>query len=94
MLQEYCLDLYEPAGHGKRKRRHNYYTGTAGNQSHHYSPDDGHHNSGVIGLPHAEALTNRHNTTASQFAKFNENIEYTVLMPGGMFLSKSDKLAL
>lgn len=86
--------MYEPAGHGKRKRRHNYYTGSAGNQSHPYNPDDNHHNSGVIGIPHAEALTNHYNTTPSQFTKFDENIEYTVLMPGGMFYSTSYKLAL
>lgn len=86
--------MFEPAGHGKRKRRHNYYTGYAGNQSHPYIPDDNHHNTGVVGIPHAEALTNRYNTTPSQFARFNENIEYTVLMPGGMFISTSYKLAL
>jgi hypothetical protein len=77
------LDLFEPAGHGRRKRRHNYYPGSARNQSYFYDRDDNHHNSGVAQIPHAEALTNRYNTTPSQFAKFNENIEYTVLMPGG-----------
>jgi len=79
--------LFEPAGHGKRKRRHNYYAGSMGNQSYHYSHDDSHHNAGVEVLPHAEALTSRYNTTPSQFAKFKENIEYTVLMPGGTFVS-------
>jgi len=79
--------LFEPAGHGKRKRRHNYYAGSVGNQSYHYSHDDSHRNAGVKGIPHAEALTSRHNTTPSQFAKFNENIEYTVLMPGGTCVS-------
>ena len=78
--------MFEPAGHGKRKRRHNYYAGSVGNQSY-YSHDDSHHNAGVKGIPHAEALTSRYNTTLSQFAKFNENIEYTVLMPGGTFVS-------
>jgi hypothetical protein len=86
--------LFEPAGHGRRKRRNNYYTGSTGNHSYLYNHDDNHHNSGVIGIPHAEALTNRYNTTPSQFAKFNENIEYTVLMPGGMFISPSYKSAL
>ncbi|XP_021932550.1 uncharacterized protein LOC110836038 [Zootermopsis nevadensis] len=89
---EYCLDLFEPAGHGKRKRRHNYYTGSAGNQSHPYNPDDNHHNSGVNRLPHAEALTNRYNTTPFQFAKFNENIEYTVLMPGDFYHNAANSM--
>jgi hypothetical protein len=78
--------LFEPAGHGKRKRRHNYYAGVVGNQSYHYRLDDSHDNGGNE-IPHAEALTSRYNTTPTQFAKFNENIEYTVLMPAGTFLS-------
>lgn len=47
-------------------------------------------------LPLAQALTQRfhnngshggHNGGLQQFAKFDENIEYSVLMPGGELLS-------
>ncbi|XP_023715402.1 uncharacterized protein LOC111868717 isoform X2 [Cryptotermes secundus] len=89
---EYCLDLFEPAGHGRRKRRHNYYPGSVTNQSYFYDHDDSHHNSGVVQIPHAEALTSRYNTTPSQFTKFNENIEYTVLMPGDFYHSAANSL--
>lgn len=32
--------------------------------------------------PRADALTRKHNDS-TQYTKFKENIEYTVLMPGG-----------
>ncbi|XP_069702001.1 uncharacterized protein [Periplaneta americana] len=89
---EYCLDLFEPAGHGRRRRRHSYYEATTGNQSHLQNRDESHHNSGVVGIPHAEAMTNRYNSTPTQFTKFNENIEYTVLMPGDFYHSAPNSL--
>nr|CAD7257884.1 unnamed protein product [Timema shepardi] len=61
---EYCLDLFEPSGHGRRRRS--------------FST-----NASYV-EPQAQALTNHYNTT-TQFAKFNENIEYTVLMPGDFY---------
>ncbi|KAJ9575805.1 hypothetical protein L9F63_007346, partial [Diploptera punctata] len=60
---EYCLDLFEPAGHGRRRKRQMY-----------------------------EALTNRYNTSSIQSAKFNENIEYTVLMPGDFYHTTTNTL--
>ncbi|KAL1451833.1 hypothetical protein WDU94_006171 [Cyamophila willieti] len=68
---EYCLDLFEPSGHGKRRRRRdsnsssNNATQTftyATQQHHHHHPDN-----------------------ETQYAKFQENIEYTVLMPGDLY---------
>lgn len=38
--------------------------------------------------PHADALTQKYNDT-TQYTRFKENIEYTVLMPGGMYNLKS-----
>lgn len=73
--QEYCLDLFEPAGHGKRKRRTLY-----GTEIHNVTHRVGRNRD----LKDSQALTNDVNET-TQYAKFNENIEYTVLMPGGMF---------
>ncbi|PSN32418.1 hypothetical protein C0J52_17544, partial [Blattella germanica] len=76
---EYCLDLFEPAGHGRRRRRH-IYEGYVGNISQH-NYDDNHHNFNMNGMPRAEALTSRYNTSSIQSAtKFNENIEYTVIL--------------
>ncbi|CAH2091059.1 unnamed protein product [Euphydryas editha] len=62
---DYCLDLFEPSGHGRRKRS----------------------------LPEA---SHSHNLTSSslvadngstQFTRFKENLEYTVVMPGELFHS-------
>ncbi|XP_018325290.1 uncharacterized protein LOC108737109 [Agrilus planipennis] len=58
---EFCLDLFEPSGHGRRKRSQN-----MSNQNNDFVRRTG------------------HNDTI-QFTKFNENIEYTVLMPGEFF---------
>ncbi|XP_063235699.1 uncharacterized protein LOC134538366 [Bacillus rossius redtenbacheri] len=64
---EYCLDLFEPAGHGRRRRRREDTAPAApaapGNSSG-AADDDG---------------------DPTQFAKFAENIEYTVLMPGDFY---------
>lgn len=56
---EFCLDLFEPQGNGRRRRRS-------------VLPEM---------LPAPSALT--HRFSSNQSAKFAENIEYTVLMPGG-----------
>lgn len=42
---DFCLDLYEPSGHGRRRR-------------------------------------DLSNTNTTEYTKFKENIEYTVIMPG------------
>ncbi|GJQ71196.1 hypothetical protein Trydic_g1093 [Trypoxylus dichotomus] len=62
---DFCLDLFEPSGHGKRRRRRH-----AGGDS--------------ISSSNTQGLSNRYNNT-SQYTKFKENIEYTVLMPGEFF---------
>ncbi|XP_075225337.1 uncharacterized protein LOC142326626 [Lycorma delicatula] len=56
---EYCLDLFEPSGHG-RKRRH---------------------------LSQQQEVFPSTNVSRAdkQFTKFQENIEYTVLMPGELY---------
>ena len=66
MFKDFCLDLFEPSGHGKRKRR------TPG------SDDEAPENF----LPRTERLVKKYNDS-TQFTKFKENIEYTVMMPGG-----------
>lgn len=69
---DFCLDLFEPSGHGKRRRR----AATGGE---------------IIEIVESETENetipkthHRYNTT-TQFTKFKENIEYTVLMPGELF---------
>lgn len=62
-IQEYCLDLFEPSGHGRRRRRE---VNAADSRT--------------------KEISSKGNTT-QQSAKFHENIEYTVLMPGGKFSS-------
>lgn len=60
-FQEYCLDLFEPSGHGRRRKRHINTNSTA------------------ILSSAADALN------ATNFAKFKENIEYTVIMPDDIY---------
>ncbi|XP_050539162.1 uncharacterized protein LOC126904289 [Daktulosphaira vitifoliae] len=62
---EYCLDLYEPSGHGRRRRRHTSMTTTISSNSSHA----------------ADASAN----STTNFAKFKENIEYTVIMPEDIY---------
>ncbi|XP_050434355.1 uncharacterized protein LOC126841754 isoform X2 [Adelges cooleyi] len=65
---EYCLDLFEPSGHGRRRRRHTTMTTAAATGNGTASvPDDASGN----GTTH--------------FAKFKENIEYTVIMPEDIY---------
>ncbi|XP_077297056.1 uncharacterized protein LOC143918855 [Arctopsyche grandis] len=70
---DFCLDLFESSGHGRRKRQMSFalYENTTNVQL----------SSGGI---RAEALTQKFNDT-TQFTKFKENIEYTVVMPGELF---------
>lgn len=68
-MQEYCLDLFEPSGHGRRRRRHINSNGTALLHSGGGADDDGGDKS----------------LNATNFAKFKENIEYTVIMPEDIY---------
>ncbi|CAG9561292.1 unnamed protein product [Danaus chrysippus] len=54
---DYCLDLYEPSGHGRRRRS----------------------------LAENETKT----ISDSQYTRFKENLEYSVVMPGELFHKKS-----
>lgn len=49
---DFCLDLFEPSGHGRRRR--------------------------TLNLTQSENSSN----AISEYTKFKENIEYTVLLPG------------
>ncbi|CAH0389504.1 unnamed protein product [Bemisia tabaci] len=60
---EYCLDLFEPSGHGRRRRR---------------SVND-------LQFGNKTVIGHDGNKTETQYAKFQENIEYTVLMPGDFY---------
>lgn len=60
---DFCLDLFEPSGHGRRRREVAFSTDSK---------------------PRSDALTHKYNDT-TQFTKFKENIEYTVLMPGEFY---------
>ncbi|XP_060665379.1 uncharacterized protein LOC132797638 [Drosophila nasuta] len=57
---DFCVDLYEPSGHGRRRRRQ--VESTTPIQQRYIS------------------MNNNNNT--SEFKRFKENIEYTVIMPG------------
>ncbi|XP_060849369.1 uncharacterized protein LOC132928595 [Rhopalosiphum padi] len=63
---EYCLDLFEPSGHGRRRRRHVPGTG----------------NGTALQQQQTSAVDDRNSTN---FAKFKENIEYTVIMPEDIY---------
>lgn len=65
-FQEYCLDLFEPSGHGRRRRRHVPGTG----------------NGTALQQQQTSAADDRN---ATNFAKFKENIEYTVIMPEDIY---------
>lgn len=65
-FQEYCLDLFEPSGHGRRRRR--------------YVPGTG--NGTALQQQQTSAVDDRN---ATNFAKFKENIEYTVIMPEDIY---------
>lgn len=61
---DFCLDLFEPSGHGRKRRE----------------------------LPKVQDKSiktllqqDSHNINDTQFTKIKENLEYTVLMPGGKF---------
>ncbi|XP_034250477.1 uncharacterized protein LOC117650935 [Thrips palmi] len=115
---DYCLDLFEPAGHGRRRRQvddvgFNALNGSTvmlGHRGGRLGPPSAAAPPGTyrqargrgVGVaadmtatpppPQAQPLTQRfhHNGTGpnsvlQQFAKFDENIEYSVLMPGEMY---------
>ncbi|XP_025424883.1 uncharacterized protein LOC112693852 [Sipha flava] len=63
---EYCLDLFEPSGHGRRRKRHVNTNSTA-----------------LLSTVAADAADKSLNAT--NFAKFKENIEYTVIMPEDIY---------
>lgn len=71
VLQEFCLDLFEPSGHGRRRRAaEGYYNSTRGETTtvrmqRSLTGPEGSNETGVVD-PH--------------FTKFGENIAYTVLM--------------
>lgn len=65
-FQEYCLDLFEPSGHGRRRKRHVNTNSTA-----------------LLSAVAADAADKALNAT--NFAKFKENIEYTVIMPEDIY---------
>lgn len=56
---DFCMDLYEPSGHGKRRRR--------------YLPPRINHTSTQAPIPSFSEAPN-------EFAKFTENLQYTVVM--------------
>lgn len=58
---DFCLDLFEPSGHGRKKR----------------------HVEDLEDLQ-AEPMIRQYNDS-TQFTKFKENIEYTVLMPSEFY---------
>lgn len=62
------MDQYEPSGHGRRRRRDSLaYNGTE-----------------TRGETVVEKVDDEHTKNGTtQYTKFKENIEYTVLMPGG-----------
>ncbi|KAG7210553.1 hypothetical protein KM043_012073 [Ampulex compressa] len=63
---DFCLDLFEPAGHGKKRKRA--VQEAASSEF----------------LPKVERLIKRFNDS-TQFTKFKENIEYTVMMPDDLY---------
>ncbi|XP_034474110.1 uncharacterized protein LOC117781456 [Drosophila innubila] len=61
---DFCVDLYEPSGHGRRRRQ------IESTTSRSTTPK--------MQRPHSVSNT----TSGSEFKRFKENIEYTVIMPG------------
>lgn len=61
---DFCVDLYEPSGHGRRRRQIESTTSR-------------------LTTPMMQRAYSVNNTTSgSEFKRFKENIEYTVIMPG------------
>ncbi|KAK4876521.1 hypothetical protein RN001_009027 [Aquatica leii] len=60
---DFCLDLFEPSGHGRKKR----------------------HTGAAIEMIEDNQSTHRKYNDSTQFTKFKENIEYTVLMPSEFY---------
>jgi len=67
--QDFCLDLFEPSGHGKKRKRAAIEANVEA--------------SGEF-LPRVERLIKRYNDS-TPYTKFKENIEYTVTMPEGEY---------
>ncbi|XP_032293843.1 uncharacterized protein [Drosophila virilis] len=59
---DFCVDLYEPSGHGRRRRQIESTTTTP--------------------MMQRPAATGNNTSSVSEFKRFKENIEYTVIMPG------------
>lgn len=64
------MDLFEPSGHGRRRKRH-------ANGDNSTEPSDAAADERAAAAAAANATTN--------FAKFKENIEYTVIMPEDIY---------
>ncbi|XP_046659698.1 uncharacterized protein LOC124353753 [Homalodisca vitripennis] len=56
---EYCLDLFEPSGQGRKRR--------------------------AVDVNMPSGIPSSHLRNNTQYTKFQENIEYTVLMPGDLY---------
>ena len=68
-FKDFCLDLFEPSGHGKRKRR---MTGEKVDKIEERSF-----------FPRVGRMIQKYNDS-TPITKFKENIEYTVMMPDGI----------
>ncbi|XP_002003929.3 uncharacterized protein LOC6577998 [Drosophila mojavensis] len=64
---DFCVDLYEPSGHGRKRRQIESATESTANTT-------------TVNGPMMQRAGN--STAASEFKRFKENIEYTVIMPG------------
>lgn len=67
--QDFCLDLFEPSGHGKKRKR---------------AAIEANVEASSEFLPRVERLIKRYNDS-TPYTKFKENIEYTVTMPEGKY---------
>lgn len=64
---DFCVDLYEPSGHGRKRRQIESTTASTANTT-------------TVNGPMMQRAGN--STAAAEFKRFKENIEYTVIMPG------------
>ena len=76
-FQEFCLDLYQPSGMGKRRKR-NDRSVNHGEVEYFYPIDKSRQNSRAL---EPRNQTNRPTSTAN----IDDNVGVTVIMPGGKF---------
>lgn len=97
---DFCLDLFEPSGHGKRRRRWaGFHEFNETNQpiaeplTKRYNNKQSEEDESDASIPEKRRPSPNkfhHDEDDKQFTRFKENIEYTVLMPGDFYRGQAN----